>query len=107
MTGGKQMNLPIRNEAKVKISPTLKHSLWVLAQQQNLSWSECMEMGVQLKLAERGIIDYPNTQMKKKFNKMREAYKELLKEKEILEVPKDDLSDKDKKTNDSREPTGE
>ena len=74
------MQLPIVKEAKIKVSPTLTHSLWVSAQQHHLSWSECMEVGVQMKLADKGLMDYPETTLKIKFNKMRVLYESLLKE---------------------------
>lgn len=99
MTGGKQMNLPITKEPKIKVSPTLKHSLWVLATQNNLSWSECMELGVTIKLAEKGLVEYPNTLFKKKYNKMRELYENLSTEET---QPNAKIPNKNKKSNDPR-----
>jgi len=97
------MNLSSIKEPRIKVSPTLKHSLWVLSQKHMLSWSECMELGVSIKLAEKGDMEYPNTLFKRKFNQMRDLYEEQSKELEKLK-PKEKPKTKETKKDDSRKP---
>ena len=85
-------------EPKIKVSPTLRYALWTLAHQHKLSWSECVELGVLIKLAEKGVVPYPNTTFKVKYNKMRELYEDLLKQTD-KGTKKNDLSNKKQKPN--------
>lgn len=67
------MQLPTK-QPKIHTSVTLECDLWNLAKKYGIKFSRCLELGVRIKLAEKGVKEYPNTLMKQKFNKIRELY---------------------------------
>lgn len=88
------MNLP-RPKPKIQVGTNITSELWDLAKKHNLNWSNALELGIRIQLADRGEVEYPNTSMKKAFNKMREVYEETtnIKEKPEERKPEDVLKD--------------
>ena len=73
------MNLPTTKIPNIQVGTTISADLWQLAKQHNVNWSDALKLGVQIQLAEKGVGEYPQTIMKKKFNKIRELYEAELK----------------------------
>lgn len=82
---------------KINQTTSIEYDLKKQAQDVSLNYSDCLEFGIQFKLAEMGVLeDYPKNQLSNKIEKLskmlEEAYnkiEDLEKVEEVEEVEKD------------------
>lgn len=58
------------------VSTTIPNQLWIEAKRNALNWNECLSFGIQFKLAERDILDYPQNKLQAKLLKLQQMLTE-------------------------------
>lgn len=81
------------------VSTTIPNHVWLEAKRNNLNWNDCLSFGIQFKLAEQDVCDFPENKLTGKIMKMQDMLTEANKKAHKLgnkEVePQEELKDED------------
>jgi len=58
------------------VSTTIPNTLWLEAKRNGLNWNDCLAFGIQFKLAERDVLEYPDNKLLKNLKKLQDLKKE-------------------------------
>jgi len=70
------------NEPRISIAANISYNLHSLAKENNIGWTEALEFGVKIMLADKNLMDYPECNLKHKItslvNKLTETSSKLI-----------------------------
>ena len=83
----------MNHNPKVNITTSINNELWNHAKQNNLAWNDALSFGVEFKLAELGICEYPPTKLSSKVETLVEKLSEVSQELSDLKNDDEDVKE--------------